>query len=121
MMVLSALRPDASLTEFLAQRGRSAPVTRLAAEAVAGLAVLTAAMRWNPPAQLVIATAALCFVSYASWGLLDRSRSRAASRGWIVTERILHAACVLCVAIGLVGGAGVLLSIWALALGTWIS
>jgi len=121
MMVLSALRPDASLTEFLAHRGRSAPATRLAAEAVAGLAVLTAAMRWNPPAQLVIATAALCFVSYASWGLLDRARSRAASRGWIGTERILHAACVLCVAIGLVAGAGVLLSIWALALGTWIS
>jgi hypothetical protein len=121
MMVLSALRPDASLTEFLAHRARSAPATRLAAEAVAGLVVLIAAMRWNPPARLVIATAALCFASYALWGLLDRARSRAASRGWIVTERILHAASVLCVAIGLVGGAGVLLSVWALALGTWIS
>jgi hypothetical protein len=121
MMVLSALRPDATLTEFLAHRARSAPATRLAVEAVAGMVVLTATMRWNPPAQLVIAAAALCFASYASWGLIDRARSRAASRGWSGAERILHAASVLCVAIGLVGGAGVLLSIWALALGTWIS
>lgn len=121
MMVLSALRPDASLIEFLAHRARSAPVTRLAAEAITGLAVLVAAMWWNPPAQMVIATAALSFACYASWGLLDRVRSKAASRGWNGTARILHASCVLCVGVGLVAGAGVLLSIWAIALGTWIS
>ena len=36
MMVLSALRPDASLSEFLAHRARSASVRRLAIDAVIG-------------------------------------------------------------------------------------
>ena len=34
---------------------------------------------------------------------------------------IFRIACALLVAIGVLSGAGVLLSIWALALGTWIS
>ena len=121
MMVLSALRPDAGLGEFLAHRARSAPVLRLAGEAVAGALVLVAAMWWSPRAQLVIATAALCFCCYALWGLLDRARSRSAGHGWIAASRILQLSCWLCVAIGLLAGAGVLFSVWAIALGTWIS
>jgi hypothetical protein len=121
MMVLSALRPDASLGEFLAHRARSAPVVRLAAEAIAGFVVLGAALWWNPRAQLVIASASLCFVCYALWGLLDRARAIASGRGWHATRRALSVSLGLCVLIGLIAGAGVLLSVWALALGTWIS
>jgi hypothetical protein len=121
MMVLSALRPDASLIEFLAHRARSAPTLRLAAEAIAGLVALAGAMWWNPPARMVIATTALCFSCYASWGLLDRVRSHAVRRGWRATARILQVSCLLSVGVGLLAGAGVLLSIWAIALGTWIS
>ena len=120
-MVLSALRPDASLGEFLAHRARSAPVVRLAAEAIAGLIVLGAALWWNPRAQVVIASASLCLVSYALWGLLDRAHAVSSARGWHSATRALAVSRGLCVFLGLIAGAGVLLSVWALALGTWIS
>ncbi|HEV7387958.1 MAG TPA: hypothetical protein VGN73_05020 [Gemmatimonadaceae bacterium] len=121
MMVLSALRPDASLIEFLAHRARSAPAARLVGEEGAALAVLSAALWWNPPAQLLLVSSAICFASYAAWGLSDRARGRATTAGWTRSARILRACCVSIAAIGIVAGAGVLLSVWALALGTWIS
>src|SRR4051794_31984481 len=114
MMVLSALRPDASLGEFLAHRARAAPVIRLAAEAVAAVAVLGAALWWNPRAQLVIASASVCFASYALWGLLDRASAIASTRGWPATALALAYSRGLCVVIGVIAGAGVLLSVWAL-------
>lgn len=76
MMVLSVLRPDASLAEFLAYRARSASAARLAAEAVVGAAAIVAALWWNPSARLVIATATGCFSCYAIWGLLDRGMGK---------------------------------------------
>ena len=121
MMVLSALRPDASLPEFLAYRGRSAPVLRLAAEGLTAVAVLVAALWWNPPAQLVIVTASTCFLCYASWGLLDRAAGHATSRGWRAAAKICWALSSVLVGLGFLAGVGVLFSIWALALGTWIS
>jgi hypothetical protein len=121
MMVLSALRPDASLVEFLKYRARSAPAPRLTAELIAGAVAIAAALWWKPPAQLVIVTTAACFSCYAVWGLLDRARGRALTRGRNRTARALRIACIFFVALGAIAGAGVLLSIWALALGTWIS
>ena len=121
MMVLSALRADASLDEYLAHRARSAPTGRLVAEAIAAVAIAGAAWRWNPRAQLVIVTCAVCFSCYALWGLVDRARTRAIARSWNFAALIFRIACALLVAIGVLSGAGVLLSIWALALGTWIS
>lgn len=121
MMVLSSLRPDASLAEFLAYRARSAPIIRLVAEAIGSLAPLAAALWWNPRAQLLIVTAAGCVFCYAAWGLLDRARSHAVERGRTRFARVMHASCVLIAAVGACAGAGVLLSLWAMALGTWIS
>jgi hypothetical protein len=121
MMVLSALRPDASLAEFLAHRARAAPFSRLAIEAVGAAAVIGAASLWNPVAQLLILASAGCFFCYAGWGLLDRARSRATAAGWTATARILRGVCGVCAACGVIAGAGVLWSLWAVALGTWIS
>ena len=121
MMVLSALRPDAGLLEFLAYRARSASVRRLAVDVVVGAAALVAALRWNPAAQLVIASAATLFLGYGAWGLLDRVRSNFASRLGPKTAGLLDALCALCAALGVLAAAGVLLAVWALALGTWIS
>ena len=42
MMVLSALRPDASIFEFLAHRARAASVRRLVADALTGAATIVA-------------------------------------------------------------------------------
>ena len=121
MMVLSALRPDAGLFEFLAHRARSAPARRLAIDAVGGAAVLVAALRWNPAAQLVIASAATFLFSYGAWGLLDRARSRLSNRGRLRAVGLLDALCVLSAALGVLAAGGVLLPVWAIALGTWIS
>lgn len=117
MMVLSALRPDASLPEFLAHRARAAPLWRLAIDAVMGAAASAAVVWWRPPASLVLASAALCFFSYGAWGLLDRARSHAAH----ASRTLLGALCAVCAALGVLAAAGLLLGVWAIALGTWIS
>jgi|1185.fasta_scaffold103260_2 hypothetical protein len=121
MMVLSAQRPDASLIEFLAYRARSAPVGRLVAEEAGALTVLGAALRWDPPAQLPIVSAMICLGCYAAWGLIDRAGAVAAARGWTRSSKALRALTFAFTALGLVAGAGILLSVWAFALGTWIS
>jgi hypothetical protein len=121
MMVLSGLRPDASLAEFLGQRARSASIRRLAADVLAGVAACVAAVWWRPTGWLVLASAALCFFSYGAWGILDRVRSRSAVTGRSLLAGLVDAACVLCALLGALAAAGVLLGVWALGLGTWIS
>jgi hypothetical protein len=121
MMVLSALRPDAGLFEFLAHRARSATVRRLAIDALGGAAAAAAAFRWNPGARLVIESAAALLFSYGAWGMLDRVRSRLANRRWVRTTGLVDVLCVLCAGLGALAVVGVLLAIWAIALGTWIS
>jgi hypothetical protein len=120
-MVLSALRPDASLLEFLTHRARGASLLRLASDAVAGAAVCAAALWWEPAGRLVIAGTALCFSAYGVWGLLDRARSRVAKGRWSATVRVFDVLCGLCVAVGVIAASGAMLAVWAIALGTWIS
>jgi len=121
MMVLSSLRPDAGLFEFLAHRARSAPVRRLGIDAVGGAAVLVAALRWNPAALPLIASAATLLFSYGAWGLLDRAGSRLSTHGWPRAAGALDALVALSALLGVLAAVGVLLAIWASALGTWIS
>ncbi len=121
MMVLSALRPDAGLFEFLAHRARSQTVRRLAIDALGGAAVAAATFRWNPTSQLLIASAATLLFSYGAWGILDRVRTHLANRRWLRTTGLVDALCVVCAALGALAAGAVLLAIWAIALGTWIS
>lgn len=121
MMVLSALRPDASLFEFLAHRARSAPVRRLAIDTAGGIAVEVAAVWAKPTAQFLIGSLAACLFSYGAWGLVDRARSRVAISGSPRMAGLADAVGALCVILGVVAAVGVLLAIWAAALGTWIS
>jgi hypothetical protein len=121
MMVLSALRPDAGLFEFLAHRARSAPVRRLGIDAVGGAAILVAALWWNPAVQPLIASAAALLFSYGAWGLLDRVRSRLSNRDPTRISGLFDALCVLSATLGVLAAGGVLLAVWAIALGTWIS
>jgi hypothetical protein len=121
MMVLSALRPDASLPEFLVNRARSASIRRLVADALAGGAACGVAVLWKPTGWLVFASVALCFFSYGAWGLLDRVRSRPAVTSRPLLAGLVDATCVLCALLGALAAAGVLLGVWAFGLGTWIS
>lgn len=121
MMVLSALRPDASLPEFLAYRARSASIWRLAIDSVMGAAACAAAVWWKPTAWVVLGSVALCFFSYGAWGMLDRVRSHAAVTDRTLVRGLAEVACAVCVVLGALATAGVLLGVWAMALGTWIS
>ena len=121
MMVLSVLRPDASLPEFLVYRARSASVRRLAIDVMIGTAGFAAALSWKPTGWLVFASVGLCFSSYGAWGMLDRVRSRAAPEHSTRIKGLLDAVCALCALLGALAGAGILLGVWAAALGTWIS
>ncbi len=120
-MVLSALRPDASLQEFLAHRAKSASVRRLATDTLIGGAAGVGAVWRQPTGWLVLASAGLCFFAYGAWGLLDRARSRPALRNRALFGNLVDILCVLCFALGVLAAAGLLLGVWAAALGTWIS
>jgi hypothetical protein len=121
MMVLSALRPDASLPEFLAHRAKSASVRRLSIDLAVGVAGSAASLWWRPSPWLVLTSASLLFFAYGAWGLLDRARSQATARErrWAIAS--LDVLCAAMGAVGVLSIAGLLLGVWALALGTWIS
>jgi hypothetical protein len=121
MMVLSALRPDAGLFEFLAHRARSASVRRLAIDAAVGAGAFVAALRWHHASHLVVAGAAAFLIAYGTWGLLDRGRSSLANRLGQRMAGLFDALCDLCATLGALAVAGILLAVWALAIGTWIS
>jgi len=121
MMVLSALRPDASLPEFLAHRARSASIRRLSVDLAVGAAGFAAAIYWRPAGWLIIASLALVFFAYGGWGVADRARSSAASRGNAPLRVGMTALCLLMGGVGALAVASLLLSVWAVALGTWIS
>jgi hypothetical protein len=121
MMFLSALRPDASLAEFLAYRARSASIRRLSLDVVVGMGGGAAAFWWRPSAWLVLVSLALCFFAYGAWALADRGRSRVAARDNRLVNAFMDALCAAIGAVGVLAAAGLLLSVWAIALGTWIS
>lgn len=120
-MVLSVLRPDAGLFEFLAHRARSASVRRLGADVALGATAAASVFRWHPAASLLIATAATVLFSYGAWGLLDRGRSSLSTNGWSKAADALDALGALSALFGVLAAGGVLLAVWAAALGTWIS
>jgi hypothetical protein len=121
MMVLSALRPDASLPEFLAHRARSASVRRLYIDTALGLAGFAAALHWRPAGWHIAASLALIFFAYGGWGIADRARSIASRPESRHLRALLNALCVLLGAAGVIATAALLYSVWAVALGTWIS
>ena len=121
MMVLSALRPDASLSEFLAHRARTASLRRLSIDFAVGFAGASAALWWRPSGWFVLDGLALCFFAYGAWGLADRARSRAATKGSRFVSVSMEILCAAMAAAGVLAAAALLLGVWAIALGTWIS
>jgi hypothetical protein len=121
MMVLSALRPDASLPEFLAYRARAASVRRLSIDLAVGVVGFAAALFWRPTAWLIVASLAMIFFAYGSWGISDRYRSIATTRDNRRSRALLDVVCLVLVAVGVLATAALLYSVWAMALGTWIS
>ena len=121
MMVLSALRPDASLVEFLEHRARSTSITRLVSQAIVGFVLVTGGFGRLTFARPLVGTLAGVFFCYAAWGLLERARSYSVKRGWTLTAQYLRFLCALFVGAGVVSGLGLILAIWFVALGSsWV-
>lgn len=121
MMVLSGLRPDAGLLEFLAHRARGSSARRLTLDVLAASAALFAAMWFDFSARFVIGSLAVCLIAYGAWGLFDRANSRFVIRRVPKAVGLFEALCALSAIVGVVAAAAVLLAVWAIALGTWIS
>lgn len=121
MMVLSALRPEASLPEFLAHRARAASLRRLSVDLVAGLGALSALLWWRPTGLLVLGSAALFIALYGAWGITDRARSATATTDGRRLLIPLNVLCGMLAAAGVLAMAALFFGVWAIALGTWIS
>jgi hypothetical protein len=121
MMVLSALRPEASLPEFLVHRARGASLRRLSVDLAAGLGALSALLWWRPAGLLVLGSAALFFAVYGAWGITDRARSATVASGDKRLLLPLNVICGMLAAGGVLAIAGLFFGVWSIALGTWIS
>jgi len=118
-MVISALRPDASLPEFLADRARSASLIRLSMDVAAGVVAAASAIWWKPDGWLVFTSAAVCFLAYGSWGLLDRVRSRPWIASTPIVSKLCEALSALAVLAGAIAAGSLLFSTLGIAMGIW--
>jgi len=118
MMVLSSLRPDANIVEYLMHRARAESVRGLVARSLLGLAVVIGGLALIPVGKPAIVTLAFTWFCYAVWGLLDRARSTQTRR---YNSGYLNALCALFVWLGVMSGIGFLMSVCLLLLGApWI-
>ena len=121
MMFLSALRPDASLVEYLEYRARSISVRGLVGRAIVAIVFVAGSFGKFPVAHSVIGTLAGAYFCYSAWGLLDRARSHSVDRGWMLAAKYLRLLCGLFVGLGVLSGIGLLLAVWFVALGSaWV-
>ena len=121
MMVLSSLRPDSSIVEYLEYRARASTVRGLLASTLLALAVLLGALRVMPFAKSVVVTLALTYFCYGAWGLSDRGRFYSHARGWTGTGKVLRWLATGLVGLGVLSGVALLMSICFLLLGpAWV-
>jgi hypothetical protein len=121
MMVLSSLRPDASIVEYLEHRARALSLRGLVARTVLSLALVLAGLAWITVARPVIITLALAYFCYAAWGLADRARVYTEVSGPRASARYFSALCTLIVWLGVLSGISFVMSVGFLLLGApWI-
>jgi hypothetical protein len=121
MMVLSSLRPDASIVEYLEHRARAASLRGLIARSLLAFAFVIAGLGPIPIGKGMIVSLALTYFCYAIWGLLDRARSYSQNHRSSSRAGYLNALCALFVWIGVLSGIGFLMSVGFLLLGApWI-
>ncbi|MGQ0713430.1 MAG: hypothetical protein ACT4PJ_06835 [Gemmatimonadaceae bacterium] len=110
---------ELTLPSLLATRARTASDGRLALDTAVGLIAGSLAIALRPPAWPVLASAAICLVSFGAWGIADRgvNDANAGGRGL----RVLRGLRACAAALGVVGAVALVATAMALMLGTWIS
>jgi hypothetical protein len=116
---MSESRSDSelSLSEFLSARARHASDTRLALDVACGFVIALVAVVWRGPAWRIIASGAVCFLSYGTWGILDRELTERATAS---PDRLpaFRAGRVTAAGVGIIAGAVFILSALFSLLGT---
>ncbi len=116
-MIDTIPNPDANLAQFLAARARHASDGRLAIDAIAGVAVMTAAEIWRGPGWLVVLSVATCFFAYGLWGIADRELAERTD-AHAAAARALRVGRVIAAILGFVAAAFAALALLGIALGT---
>ena len=121
-MMNPALRPDASLFEFLAARARAASDLRLVLDVLVGCAAALGIAVWRPTGWLSVGGAALALATFGLWGVVDREvRDRAAAVGSARAVSVLRVARAGAAIVGFSSAVVALFAALGLVLGTWIS
>lgn len=110
-----------SLPQFLAQRARSASDGRLAFDAAGGLVVIAAAVVVPSPGNLVVAAVGSSLFAFGLWGITDRELGERRETIGPLASTLLVTVRAFAVALGVIGGLGLIFGGLAVALGTWIS
>jgi hypothetical protein len=120
-MMNPALRPDASLVEYLVARARAASDGRLVLDALGGLLLALTIAVWRPVAWPSFAGVCLALAAFGFWGIADRELRDRAGAARSFTTRALGVARGAVAAIGFLSAALALFSGLGIMLGTWIS
>ncbi len=108
------------LGEFLKHRARRASDRRLAADTAVGVIVAAGALIWRPAGWAQLVLAAVCIGAFGTWGIVDRELlERAVTSG--TSSRSLRFGRGAAAAVGGTAALMLLLSLFALAVGTWKS
>ena len=120
-MMNPALRPDASLAEFLVARARSASDGRLVLDVVVGSLLALGLATWRPKGWISLAAVSLCLVAFGFWGIADRELGERAGDSPSAITLALRAVRTTAMLLGGMAAVTALFATLGVALGTWIS
>lgn len=118
-MIATIPQPRATLPALLAQRARHASDGRLALDVGGGLVIAAVALVLRPPGWAPLLSAALCFVAFGGWGISDRMLSERGCHDTIA--RLLRLGRGVAAVVGTCAAIALILTLFGMALGTWIS
>lgn len=110
------LPPDATLAEVLSYRARNTPQSRLVIDIAGGVAVSVAAVWAQPAGWLTLASAAVCFAAYGTWGSVEQTLATLTApigdgtmRRWRLLQQVVAVLGLGAFGLFLVGGLGIAL------------
>ena len=109
-----------TLRGFLTREIRQASDGQLAVAATFGVIVATVALWWHPRGWLFFAVSGVTCGAAALWGITDRHLAELDS-SQLSANRMLRSCRFVFGVVGVIAGAGMILRVLSLALGTWIS
>ena len=120
-MMNPALRPDASLTEFLAARARAASDGRLVLDVIVGSSAALGVAIWQPIGWITLLGGAVSLAAFGVWGIVDREIRERADAPHARVVRVLSLVRILAAVVGALAAVTALFAGLGVRLGTWIS